>query len=111
MTREQLALKVWNSQTSLAKSAERYGLTRREARELADLGCKLQAQGCVLQTHIPFSEDDLRIIREMAEAGATWREIAEATGRSIGALPKIAKRYGIIKKPAPPEIHWKEGRP
>lgn len=101
MTREQLALKIWNAQCPLAVSAERYGLTRREVRDLADLGCKLQAQKNPAKPNrrrppIPFKEA-LPVILEMVEAGATWREIAEATGRSIDNVFCIVKRRGIVK--------------
>lgn len=101
MSREQLALKVWNSPKSLAETAARYGLTRKEARELADLGCKLQAREKPPRPErqeptMPFKEA-LPIILEMAEAGASWREIAEATGRQTGTVQQIAARRGIVK--------------
>lgn len=101
MNREQLALKIWNAQCPLAVSAERYGLTRKEVRELADLGCKLQAQKNPTKTGrrrppIPFKEA-LPVILEMVEAGASWREIAEATGRRTGTAQQIAARRGIVK--------------
>lgn len=101
MTREQLASKIWNSPNSLAYTAAQYGISAKEARELADLGCRLQAQERPPRPErqeptMPFKEA-LPIILRMVEVGKGPREIGEATGRTAHQIQAILNRRGIGK--------------